>query len=303
MMSPELREHYLQALRKYLSSGGEVPLAEAYQIGRQALSSGHGLLEVINLHHASMSAIMKVAVSTEMARQVDASGRFLVECLSPFEMLQLGNKEANAALRRLNEILEEEAKRIAHALHDQAGQMLATVYLELAELARTGSESVRERVNRISEHLDVTRMSLRRLSHELRPLIIDELGLLPALRALADGVRQREAVEITVEGTTNESWPPTIETALYRTVQEALNNATRHGRASHAHIRVWTHESAVHCSIVDDGKGFDPGNHSRGLGLIGIQERIASLHGSVEIDSAPGKGTKLHVSCPLVTDW
>src|SRR5690606_38506679 len=159
------------------------------------------------------------------------AGRFLIECLSPFEVLQLGNKEANAALRRLNQILEEEAKRIAHVLHDEAAQMLATVYLELSDLMREAPDTVGEHVKRITSHLDTVREQLRRLSHELRPPILDQLGLLPALQFLGDGYRKRTALDVTVSGSVSGRFHPEIETAIYRAVQESLNNVVRHANA------------------------------------------------------------------------
>lgn len=300
----DFADQYKQVLQDYLAHGGEEALHDAYEFGRQALDVGMGLLDLINIHQAALAAVLEENLSSnDVARRIDTAGRFLVEILSPFEMFRLGSAEANAALRRLNRILEEEAKRIAHALHDEAVQLLATVYLELAELAREAPGKVETRVNRISGHLDQVREQLRRLSHELRPLILDQLGVVPAMRFLGDGVSKRSGLAVVVEGSTEGRLAHAIETALYRVVQEALNNVVKHARATRVDVQVWVEEGMVYCTVGDDGIGFElPGTReytSTGLGLIGIQERVGSLQGSVKFISAPGQGTELRVSIPL----
>ena len=304
-MSTDLLDQYQRALGDYLARGGEAPLNEAYELGRSALASGKGLLEVVNMHQLATAAALNGA--TDGAREVvGGAGRFLIESLSPFEVLQLGNKEANAALRRLNQILEEEAKRIAHVLHDEAAQMLATVYLELSDMMRDAPESVHGHVERIRSHLDQVREQLRRLSHELRPPILDQLGLLPALQFIGDGYRKRTDLELTVSGSVSGRFHPELETAFYRAVQEALNNVVRHAQATRVDIRLWVRKGTMHCTVKDDGVGFDPAaddDKLHGLGLLGIRERVSALHGSLALKSAPGKGTDLHMSIPLATDW
>jgi len=302
----DLAAMYTQALKEYLTSGGETPLHQAYELGRQALDSGVGLLGLVNIHRQAASALLSKA-DGDALRQFREAHHFLLESMAPFELMQVGNQEANAALRRLNGILEEEAKRIAHILHDEAAQLLASVYLELAEILREVPPTpVREHVERITAHLDQVREQLRRLSHELRPPILDQLGLMPALQFLADGFRKRSGLQvpienaITIEGRLSQG----IETALYRAVQEALNNVTRHAHARSARVRVWTEDNMVHCSIKDDGIGFSASSKGEdaiphGLGLLGIQERIASLHGNFKVISTPGAGTELRIGIPL----
>lgn len=303
----ELRKQYREALGDYLVNGGEEPLHIAYELGRRTLSSGGALLDIANMYHTELVTLLRER-SSEITLTPDflsTAGRFLLESLSPFAMLQLGHQEANAALRRLNEILEEEAKRIAHVLHDEAAQFLATVYLELSDIERNAPDEIRASVGRIEAHLDMVREQLRRLSHELRPPILDRLGLLPALEFLADGVRERSGLEITVEGSSNGRFPQPIETTLYRVVQEALNNVTRHAQATRAKVHVWSRDRTAHCTISDDGIGFQvsvDGDElaKRGLGLIGIRERVGTLHGNLTIRSTPDNGTELRIAIPLV---
>ena len=213
-------------------------------------------------------------------------------------------KRAQEALRRLNETLEEEAKRIAHALHDEAGQLLASVHIALEGIARDVPPSSGRRLKEVKAFLDQIEVHLRQLSHELRPTILDDLGLLPALEFLADGVSKRAKLQVTVGGTTIGRLPATIEMAIYRIVQEALNNATRHAQANCATVRVEQNGQLIRCLVCDDGIGFDvPATISRkghtGLGLIGIRERLNAIGGAYQIISAPGQGTTLQVEIPL----
>ena len=213
-------------------------------------------------------------------------------------------KQAEQALRSLNERLEEEAKRIAHALHDEAGQLLSSVHLSLDEFAHDLSPEVRGRLHPVKELLDQIEEELRRLSHELRPTILDDLGLLPALEFLADRVARRSGLAVTVQGETQGRLAPMVETALYRSVQEALTNTVRHARAKRVNVEIRRDEDAIHCAVRDDGAGFDVSmvlsrRGERGLGLTGIRERAGALGGTLVIRSAPGKGTELLIAIPL----
>ena len=160
-------------------------------------------------------------------------------------------------------------------------------------------EEVRGLLDRIED-------DLRRLSHELRPTILDDLGLLPALEFLADGIAKRTGLPIEVGGSTHGRLPPVVETALYRIVQEALTNAVRHADAARVRVELQREPQAIRCSIADDGVGFDARTvlahrGGPGLGLVGIRERLEAVRGSVQINSAPGQGTRLHVAIPLET--
>jgi PAS domain S-box-containing protein len=213
-------------------------------------------------------------------------------------------KQAEQALRGLNERLEEEAKRIAHALHDDAGQLLSTVHLALDEFAHGLPPGARAGLNAVKELLDQVQEELRRLSHELRPTILDDLGLLPALEFLADRVSKRSGLVITVKGSTEGRLMPPVETAFYRSVQEALTNAVRHAQAKRVQVEIRRMEGAVRCSVRDDGVGFGVSTMlsrrgERGLGLIGIRERADALGGTLAIKSAPGQGTELLIAIPL----
>ncbi|MBI4291704.1 MAG: hypothetical protein HY661_09520 [Betaproteobacteria bacterium] len=302
-------ERYKKALQEYVSNECEEALHQAYEIGRQAVASNMGLLGLIDAHgDALVSVLRKTAPDgDELARQVDAASRYLRESLSSFEMFHLRNQEANAALRRMNDMLEKEAKRVAHALHDQAGTLLAEAYLDLAEIARDLPQPAVARAHRITAHLDQAREHLRRLSHEVHPPILDELGLVPAVQFLAEGIAKRTGLVVTVNGSTPRDFSQTVNTTVYRVVQEALANVARHARATRASIRMWKEGGRLHCLIRDNGAGFDVSivrirNAQRGLGLVGMEERILALGGDFQITSAPGQGTTIRISLPPQKD-
>lgn len=213
-------------------------------------------------------------------------------------------KQAEQALIKLNERLEEEARRIAHALHDEAGQLLSSVHLALEEFAHELPPASRARLAAVKELLDQVEEELRRLSHELRPTVLDDLGLGPALEFLAGRVGKRSGVVISVQDDIDERLPAPVETALYRSVQEALMNVVRHAQATHVQVTMRRVDGAVQCTIQDDGVGFDTRavqaqRGDRGLGLIGIRERAGALGGTLSIRSAPGKGTTVSIAIPL----
>ena len=296
----ELLEEYRRALADHLAGIGEAALARAYELGRRAIAEGLGVLEIVALHHEALQATVPRPDPVGAA----AAQAFLVESLSPFEMMHRGYREANTALRRLNERLEEEAQRIAHALHDEAAQLLATVHVALAGLSGDLSPPAQRRLEEIRGLLDRVESELRRLSHELRPTMLDDLGLVPALQFLAEGVAKRTGVAVAVTGSTQGRLPSRVETALYRIVQEALTNAARHAHATHVEVRIRLEPQAIGCSVADDGVGFDaaavlaPGGR-HGLGLVGIRERLDPIGGALPVTSAPGAGTRSSVTVPL----
>ena len=303
--SSELLPQYAAALQEYLAGGGEGVLRRAYELGRQTLADGFGVLEMaVLLHRTLLSAGPRGRTPAERAQRAAATEEFFLECLSPFEMAHRGVREANSALRRLNEMREDVAKRIAHSLHDEAGQLLASVHVALEELEWDLPRGAHhERLQKIRELLGETSEQLRRLSHELRPTILDDLGLLPAVEFLAEGVSKRTGLSITVEGSMEGRAGTSIETAVYRIVQEALNNVARHARATSVSVRLRHEARQIRCSIRDDGVGFDAPSvladrGKQGLGLSEIRERLDALGGILEIASAHGQGTELRLTIP-----
>jgi len=295
---------YLQALRDHLAGGGEATLQRAYEIGRRALASGVELLTLARTHHAALDTLLLPAGSPqESARTLAGAAAFFAECISPYEMAYRGYHEANTALRHLNKLLESEAGRIGQSLHDETGQLLVAVHIALADLVGEVPQAARIQVEKAIELLDQVEEQLRQLSHELRPAILDDLGLIPALEYLSLGFSQRARIAVAIDGSPQVRFAPAIESALYRVAQESLNNIARHARAQHARIRIGRENGAIRCTISDDGIGFDVratlargGRHC--MGLTGMRERVAVLGGTLEIKSAAGQGTELVISIP-----
>jgi signal transduction histidine kinase len=302
MVSPQ---EFHALLRRYLDVGGEDALLQSYQLGRRTLAEGMGILGLISNYQKALRRVLQDSgASAEILRVLTGAEACFVESLSAYEMAHLTHREASTAWKFLNERLESEVKRIAHALHDEAGQLLVMAHISLGEAAQEIPSRKRKSLNRTAELLDRIEEELRRLSHELRPTILDDLGLLPAVEFLAEGVSRRSGVSVRVEGEIESRLPPGQELALYRVVQEALSNITRHAQAKQACIRLSREGSDIVCTVRDDGIGFDKskvlatGIHS-GLGLIGFQERLAALGGTVAISTSPGQGTELVFRIPL----
>jgi signal transduction histidine kinase len=304
-LSNELDAKYVVALEDYLRQRDESCLHRAYELGRAAVGEGRSILEMIEVHQkATLQFVSRSGTSAESVHVLEASAIFLREAISPYEMTNRAYGEANAALRRLNETLEAEVKRLAHALHDDAGQLLAVVHIKLDDVARALPADLRERLQEVRQVLDQIEDQLRGMAHELRPPALEDQGLVPALRSLAGAVSRRSGLRVTVEAIESPRLPAGIEAVLYRVVQEALKNSAKHAHARTSKIRLWRGQGFVCCSIEDDGTGFDPsaiasGRAPRGLGLLGIQERLQVLGGGCEVQSAAGQGTKLSVKIPL----
>jgi len=296
-----LQDEFTRALETHLEEGGEAALLTAYELGRQALSARLGVLDVATLLH---QAVLEVCLRRpeDCLRMVREAGDLALECFSPFEMAHRAVREANTALRGLNDLLEEQTRRISHQLHDEAGQLLASVHLAIDDLVPDLTPRQGERLLRVKDLLDKIEEQLRRLSHELRPTILDDLGLVAALEFLGAGVSARNGLKVSVEGEPGERYPGPVETVLYRIVQEALNNVSKHAHASRVTIAVCRDDRHVFCSVRDNGVGFDPTAARVGvgcIGLIGMRERLTPLGGSLSIDAAPGRGTQIAVTIPL----
>lgn len=214
------------------------------------------------------------------------------------------SEETQAAIARVLEAQEETARRIAQSLHDEASQMLALVYLELANIARKSPQQTAERIDRVIHHLDSVCEQMRGLSHELHPMVLERHGLMPALRKLAKGVSKRSGLAVKIMGDVTDL-SPAIEVGIYRVAQEALANVVRHANASRAEVRVWEEGNRIHCSVRDDGVGYRPAEqkseerYGSGLGLVGIYERVDSLGGECHILSGDRGGMELKLGIPL----
>jgi len=298
---PTREELYRTALAEYVSDGSENARGKAYDLGRAFLKDGVSLVELAAMHHSALSEALcrgpgEAATSDALSRAAE----FLSESLSSYEMAHRGFQEAVGALRRMNEVLEEETKRIAYAVHDEAGQLLVAVHLALADVAHEAPDS-RWRIENINELLKKVEVQLRQFSHELRPTILDDLGLVPAIRFLAGAVSKRSNLPIRVSAEIPERLSSSAEVAVYRVVQEALTNAVKHAQARSVSVEILEQDSTVHCIIQDDGVGFSPESvnqkgERKGLGLLAMQERLNAIGGIIQFEAAPMRGTTIRLS-------
>ena len=215
----------------------------------------------------------------------------------------------DALHRKLLHAQEEERRRIARELHDQMGQNLTALNVGLKSLldADHRSNKLRSLVPPLQELATQTARDLHRVALELRPAALDDLGLIKAIRNLTDSWSVRCGIEVDLEATKYRPAriSPEIETTIYRIVQEALNNVAKHSGAKRVSLVLRHTSDHVQAIIEDDGCGFDiasassTANDRGGLGLYGIQERLGNVGGSLNVESAPGRGVTLIVRIPV----
>lgn len=293
----KLAEDYWEILREYLEDPGEVLLNRGCEVSQRALADGRGVVEMAAVHHQALRRLFAEQRIEE--KWLQAADDFFAECLSPFEMSHRGALEGTRVLRHLNEVLEAKLKRVAHSLHDEAGQLLASIHIVVSEIAGELSPEARGRFDAVENLLKQVEAELRKVSRELRPTELDNLGLVPALEFLAENVTRRTGLRVYVDGEAGVRLPAAVETALYRIVQEAVNNAVKHAHAHSVRIELKRTPSKVACSVRDDGSGFDTRLETDGLGLIGIRERLNALGGSMHLVSESRRGTTLTTDIPL----
>jgi signal transduction histidine kinase len=216
-------------------------------------------------------------------------------------------EEAEHLMRQLSQQLvatqEEERKHLSRELHDHVGQMLTALRMELGRIDRLRLSTDSRLAGAVSECrqlVDNMVRTVRDLALGLRPSMLDDFGLQPALEwHVRDfGRRFGIPIELSVNGNFD-LLPEEHRTCVYRSVQEALTNCVRHARASHIAVSVGREADTLAVSIADDGVGFDPEHRVGGLGLRGIAERVREVDGVLTIRSAPGAGTTLTMKVPL----
>lgn len=219
-------------------------------------------------------------------------------------------REVRQLSRQLLQAAEDEKKRLAHDLHDECGQSLTALHFLVETLKTTlptaAAEQSLSQIVRIGDLVSHLSQELRTLTADLRPAMLDELGLVPALRWHVErfsGLVPHLTLRFESSGCA-QRLEPEVEVAFFRCCQEALNNVIRHSRAQQASVRLECAESAVSLLVADDGCGFDLQLERRrtdrapGIGLPGMRERMVALGGGLTIHSSPGGGTRLHLVLP-----
>ncbi|MDQ3121239.1 MAG: GAF domain-containing protein [Actinomycetota bacterium] len=213
--------------------------------------------------------------------------------------VDLSERVARDALRRIVEAQELERRRLARELHDQTGQELTSVLLGLKAVEEAKSDAERlEALAAVREQVVETLRDVRRLAVELRPKALDDFGLGPALERLCETFAEQTGMRVDLESRIRERLPADVETALYRIVQEALTNVVKHAQASSVSIVLARKAGSVTALIEDDGRGFTR-DGGEGLGLLGMGERLALLGGKLQVESTPGAGTAIVAEVPL----
>jgi signal transduction histidine kinase len=270
-------------------NAGKMRVATTFSDFRRRLIVTIGLTIGLGLLLAGFTMIKILRLETETA------GRYQEIAVARAELKQLS--------ARLVEAQEEERRSISRELHDEVGQSLTGVLVEMANLShriRAGDlAAVEAKANELKKLVEDAVGVVRNMALLLRPSMLDDLGLVPALQWQAREVSKRTGVRVRVaaEGV-SEDLPEEHKTCIYRIVQEALHNCVQHAGAHIVKVTVRQEADRILLEIHDDGKGFNA-REERGMGLLGIQERVSYLGGTFLVESSPGKGALLSVALPV----
>lgn len=234
-----------------------------------------------------------------------------IENAQLYEELHLKEQMRAELLRQIISAQEDERRRVSRELHDVTSQALSTIAVQLEALTivpESSSEEIEKKVEGLKPVLAAASQEVRRLIYDLRPSLLDDLGLAAALRSCAHNSLDAAGIEVHLEVVSQEKkLPSQVEIALFRIVQEAITNIVCHARAESTYISLEFRDKGIAVQVEDDGVGFDPSQvdisaaTGRGLGLLGMKERAELLGGALTIDTKPGSGTRLGVEIPI--DW
>jgi signal transduction histidine kinase len=214
---------------------------------------------------------------------------------------------ARESLQSLIAAQERELSNIARELHDDICQRLAMLSLRIEKTAKAwaaGQRQVGEQLEQIWHQCSVLTGDVQALSHELHPSLLENLGLVTAVRSVCRGVSEQRGIEVEfTEKSIPASLPRDVSLSLFRVVQEALYNAVRHSGEKHFEVHLQAGANEIELEVRDRGVGFDPASmkNGKGLGLVSMTERIELLDGRITIDSKPSLGTTVRASVPLAT--
>jgi signal transduction histidine kinase len=209
---------------------------------------------------------------------------------------QTSLQELSAKLVRAQ---EEERRKLSRELHDEIGQSFSAVLMEAENLLDLESApEVRQHIEAIRTVAEKGMNEIRNMALLLRPSMLDDFGLVPALDWQARETAKRTGMRVQVASEVADELPEEHKTCIYRVVQEALNNCARHAQAHAVQVAVRSEAGEILLSVQDDGSGFDTAR-VRGVGLLGMEERVKHLGGTFELDSKPGLGTRIHIKLPL----
>jgi signal transduction histidine kinase len=221
---------------------------------------------------------------------------------------QLMQDKLRQLTRQIISAQEEERKRISRELHDEVVQLLVGINVELSALGHQATltpASLRRKISQTQRLVQSSVQAVHRFARELRPAVLDDLGLIPALHAYTKSLADRKGIRVKMTAYSGvETLPIAARTVLFRVAQEALNNVARHAGATDVKIAIMPIAGVVRLEIVDNGKSFQLSKTLRAktnkrLGLVGMRERIEMIGGTLEIESAPGAGTAVRAEIPF----
>ncbi len=268
---------------------GKEQVQKTFAQVRRGLTVAIGLTVGLGLMLAAFSIHKILALETETAER--------------YKEISNAREELKQLSARLVEAQENERRSISRELHDEVGQALTGVLVEMANLSThirsRDLDAVAVKADEIKKLLENSISVVRNMALLLRPSMLDDLGLVPALHWHAREVAKRTGIRIKVAAAqVPEDLPEEHKTCVYRVVQEALHNSVRHSGAHNVRVAVRQEQDRLLLSIEDDGAGFNP-QLDRGLGLLGIEERVSHLGGRFEVNSTPGRGSVLSITLPL----
>jgi signal transduction histidine kinase len=220
------------------------------------------------------------------------------------DVLRASREQLREFAARLDQVREEERTRVAREIHDDLGQALTIFKMDLAWLQgkTKGADVARKKIKAMIRDVDQTIERFRRIVSELRPSILDEMGLTAALEWQVAQIQQRTGIRCIFE-TTKEDFnlPPDTAAALFRVVQEALTNVVRHAGARQVRVTLRPAADILRIAITDDGKGLarNQVDDRKSFGIVGMRERVHRIGGEFKIFSGPGRGTRLEIAAPL----
>jgi two-component system, NarL family, sensor histidine kinase UhpB len=275
------------------------------------LAAGLVAMLAINvvLVRRALAPLQDLATQTEKIdlrnpdRRLEARGNYDSELVAFTEafntMVDRLTDERRAGSRAALTAQERERLRIARALHDEAGQTLTAVALEIERAAMNGPPAQRERMAQLAAQLYDTLDEIRRISRELRPEALDDLGLVNALIALTSRVA-RQGVQIERRFTRElPSMSPQLELVIYRIAQEALTNVLRHAEATRCIVALEAAGGVVDLLVADDGRGMPERINGETTGIEGMRERALLVGGALLVESRPGEGTQVRLRAPI----
>lgn len=258
-----------------------------------------GILEFLARRSATFSR-----GHANIAREVAEALAVAIAQARLLEQVRRGRQRQEALSRRLIEAQEAERRHVARELHDQIGQLLTGLKLSLDLVGLQSSPTARDMLNEANAITNELIDRMRQLSLDLRPAMLDDLGLVPTLLWYVGRYRSHTQLHVVMqhEGVDGRRWRPEIETTAYRIVQEALTNAARHARATTVTLRLRADEGTLLVQVEDDGRGFDVQSTLAGgqsSGLSGLRERALLAGGKATIESVTGVGTRVIAELPL----